>query len=82
MVIFHGSLLLGQTIEFNQQLLLQNQSAILRNITVNNDSLIISGEIGADASELQGVFILTCDTLGIWGRLKYSKIQRMLTIYF
>lgn len=63
----------SQSIEYNQQLLLQNQSAILRNITVNNDSLIISGEIGADASELQGVFILTCDTLGNLGQIKIFK---------
>ncbi len=73
MIMFQGSLLLGQTIEFNQQLLLQNQSSILRNITVNNDSLVISGEIGADASGLQGVFILTCDTLGNLGKIKIFK---------
>lgn len=63
----------SQTIIFNKGILLDNQSAILRNITVNNDSLIISGEIGADASELQGVFILTCDTLGNLGQIKIFK---------
>lgn len=61
---------LSQSTDFNQRFSIQNRSTILRNINVEKDSLIITGEIGSDSSGLQGVFILWSDTLGNLGKVK------------
>jgi hypothetical protein len=63
----------SQSIDFNQKLSIQNRSTILRNINVEKDSLIITGEIGLDSSGLPGIFILWADTLGNLGRVKIFK---------
>jgi hypothetical protein len=63
----------SQSIDFNQKIYIQNRSTILRNINVEKDSLIITGEIGLDSSGLPGIFILWADTLGNLGRVKIFK---------
>jgi hypothetical protein len=63
----------AQQIEFNKHLFLQNRSTILRNIMVDGDSLIVSGEIGTDSMGLSGIFIFKMDTLGNIGSLKFFK---------
>lgn len=63
----------AQTIEFNKQLFLQERSTILRNIMVDNDSLIVSGDIGRDSIGLSGIFIFKMDTLGNIGTLKFFR---------
>ncbi len=70
MVFFHGSLLFSQSIEYNQQFLLESRPIIFRNITFDEDSLLITGEIGTDSSGLQGIFILHMDTFGNLGMVK------------
>lgn len=63
----------AQEIEFNKHLFLQNRSTILRNIMVDGDSLIVSGEIGTDSMGLSGIIIFKMDTLGNIGTLKYFR---------
>ena len=60
----------SQTISFNKKILLDNRPIILRNITIEKDSLLITGEIGTDSSGLQGIFILQMDTFGNIGMVK------------
>lgn len=60
----------GQGIEFNHRLNIQNRSIILRNIMMNNDSLLVSGEIGTDSLGLAGFFLLNMDSLGNLGTIK------------
>ncbi len=63
----------AQIIEFNKHLFLQERSTVLRNIMVDGDSLIISGEIGTDSMGLSGIFLFKMDTLGNIGTLKYFR---------
>lgn len=60
----------GQGIEFNNRINIQNRSIILRNIIMDGDSLLISGEIGRDSLGLSGFFLLYADSLGHLGIIK------------
>jgi hypothetical protein len=70
--------LCAQGPEFNKRILLDGHATILRNIVVDGDSLIISGEIGADSTGLQGVFLLKTDTLGNLGPVKFFRDPKQL----
>jgi hypothetical protein len=69
---------LSQSNDFNQRYSIQNRSTIFRNINVEKDSLIITGEIGSDSTGLQGVFIVWSDTLGNLGRVKIFKDPKQI----
>jgi hypothetical protein len=60
----------SQTISFNKEIRLDNRSIILRNIMLDGDSLLISGEIGTDSLGLAGFFLLYMDSLGNIGTIK------------
>lgn len=80
--LFIGILGFSQSTAFNQRFSIQNRSTIFRNVNVEKDSLIITGEIGSDSSGIQGIFILWSDTLGNLGRVKIfedpKQIDQML----
>lgn len=60
----------GQAIEFNHRIFIENRSTILRNIMVDGDSLLLSGEIGTDSLGLAGFFLVYADSLGNLGSIK------------
>lgn len=68
--LFIPYLIFGQSIEFNHQVFVEQRSTILRNIKIDGDSLIISGELGSNSSGIQGVFVLCSDTTGNLGRVE------------
>jgi hypothetical protein len=68
----------SQSLDFNQRLIFQNSSTVLRNIMVDGDSLIITGEIGADSSGLQGILILWADTIGNIGKVKVFRDPKQI----
>lgn len=60
----------GQDIEFNYRIFIENRSTILRNIMLDGDSLLLSGEIGTDSLGLAGFFLVYADSLGNMGTIK------------
>jgi len=65
--------LCAQGSEFNKRILLDQRSTIFRNILVDGDSLIISGEIGEDSLGLSGIFVLKIDSFGNIGKMHYFR---------
>lgn len=65
--------IVAQQKEFNKHLFVQNRSTVLRNIMVDGDSLLISGDIGRDSMGLSGIILFRIDTLSNIGALKVFR---------
>jgi hypothetical protein len=63
----------SQPLNFTKEIRLDNRSTILRNVLLDGDSLIVSGEIGRDSLELSGFFVFKMDSFGSIGNIKYFR---------
>ncbi len=63
----------SQPLNFTKEIRLDNRSTILRNVVLEGDSLIVTGEIGRDSLQLTGFFIFKMDTAGNIGNIKYYR---------
>lgn len=63
----------SQSLNFTKEIRLDNRSTILRNVVLEGDSLIVTGEIGRDSLQLTGFFIFKMDTAGNIGNIKYYR---------
>lgn len=68
----------SQTIEFNHRVFIDNRSTILRNIMIDGESLLITGEIGTDSLGLAGFFLFYVDSAGNIGAIKKYRDPSLL----
>jgi len=68
----------SQTIIFNKKIQFENRSTIFRNIMLDGDSLLITGEIGRDSLGLSGFFVFRTDTFGNLGLIKFFRDSSLI----